>query len=43
MGNNTSINKPVKIKFYIIQAIGARKDGTYLLPHQPFELPVLSL
>ena len=38
MGDNTSINKPYKTKFYIIQVIGARKDGTYLLPHHLFTL-----
>ena len=29
MGDISSIDKPFKTKFYIILAIGARKDGTY--------------
>ena len=42
MGDNTSINTPFK-KIYIIQAIGTKKDGTYLLPHHLFKLSILSL
>ena len=42
MGDNISINTPLKTKVYIIQAIGTRKDGTYLIPHCLFELLVLS-
>ena len=29
--------------FHIIQTIGDKKDGTYLLPHCLFKLPVLTL
>ena len=43
MDNNARIDKPFETKFYIIQAIGTRKDGIYLLSHHLFKIPVPSL